>query len=256
MSTDSLCDYGQLLALADARFAELPLLVEGESKVLRAAAPGLAVVRLKPTLFSFRAGRHGIVEGTDALRLRISERLWAVLEGSGIPTTIRSVGLHSYLTEFVDAPPIEVVVKACNVGTPKHIYSGMGTHRTRFGTTIEADVPHPPYVRFDWRNPLPDRDECLPLWLADQFIDVNCAQKTALYAFDVLSSYFQARGLHLLDICFMMTSDGKALYGEVSPDCMRLKRLGLDMDKDLWRKGKDAEVIVRLWSQLLSLLSD
>lgn len=248
-------DYQQLLADADARFNELPLLAEGESKILRAVTPKLAIVRLKPTLYSITANRSGVVEGTDSLRLRISERLWRLLEDAGISTSILAVGPNSYLTEYVQATPIEVIVKACHVGTPKHIYHGITDHPTRFGGHICFSAPHDPYVRFDWRNALPHRDECMPLWLANQFIDVEKAQSTALEAFQALVAFLQPRGLHLLDICFMLTSDGKTLFSEVSPDCMRVKKLDTDMDKDLWRKGKDPEIILTLWGEFLSMVT-
>ncbi len=242
-------DMTRLLAWADERFDRLPLLIEGESKVMRSAAPGLAIVRLKPTLYSITANRAGVVEGTDILRLRISEILWRILSRGGIQTTIRAVSERSYLTEYVNPPPIEIIVKACQLGTPKHIYHGISERKTRRGGRLEPGAIHEPYVRFDWRNPLPMRDECMPSWLADQFIDVKKAEATALKAFALLVAFMAERRLELLDICFMITEAGDTIYGEVSPDCMRVKSLGEDLDKDLWRKGKDAETIVKQWAR-------
>lgn len=234
------------------RFEELPLLVEGESKIARVVDASTVIVRLKPTLFSYMANRTAVVDGTEKLRLRISDYLWRVLEHAGVETTIIYVGDDYYVTRRVEAPPIEVIVKAAFVGTPKHIYKGLECTPTRFGNFILADSRHSPYVRFDWRNALPHRDECMPRWLADQFIDTVEAESTALKAFQVLSEFLARCEIELLDICFFITSDGRALFGEVSPDCMRAKHGLSDLDKDLWRNGKDHETIRKKWSEFLS----
>lgn len=238
------------------RFDALPLIAEGESKIVRRIDSDRAMIRLKPTLFSHSANRADIVEGTERLRLGISAILWRVLAEQGIPVSVLAVGEDYYVSEAVDAPPIEVIVKAAHVGTPKHLYKGMDSFRTRSGGFIRADLRHQPYVRFDWRNPLPNKDECLPLWLADQFIDTRLAQETALAAFDLLHKFLGERRIQLLDICFFITSDGKTLFGEVSPDCMRAKYSTDDLDKDLWRRGKDAATIIAQWSTFLRLIGD
>jgi phosphoribosylaminoimidazole-succinocarboxamide synthase len=247
-------DMMRILDTADAQFEQLPLLAEGESKIIREASPGLAIVRLKPTLYSITFNRTGVVEGTDILRLRSSEILWDVLTRGGIQTTILAVGERSYLTEYIDTPPIEVIVKACQVGTPKHIYHKISERKSRFDDYLVAGMPHDAYVRFDWRNPLPMRDECMPLWLANRFIDVKRAEETALKSFRLLTEFLRRREIEILDICLMIDESGDAIYGEVSSDCMRVKSLGQDLDKDLWRKGKDAETILKQWTHFLDLI--
>jgi phosphoribosylaminoimidazole-succinocarboxamide synthase len=236
------------------RFDSLPLIVEGESKIVRQAGDGLTMVRLKPTLFSYSANRAAVVQGTETLRLRISAILWKTLEESGIAVGICHVGDDYYVAELVTPPPIEVIVKAAHVGTPKHLYKGLESARTRHGGFIAPEMRHAAYVRFDWRNPLPEKDECMPLWLADQFIDTRVAERTALSAFDVLQKFLGKRGIELLDICFFITADGKSIFGEVSPDCMRAKYRADDLDKDLWRRGKDAATIIAQWSAFLRLI--
>ena len=53
-------------------------------------------------------------------------------------------------------PPVEVIVKAALVGTPAHIDHGFVGTMDRHGRPFEKGEPHDPYVRFDYRNPLPD----------------------------------------------------------------------------------------------------
>lgn len=235
-------------------FDDLPLLVEGESKVIRVIDDQTVIVRLKPTLFSYSANRAAAVDGTDWLRLRISERLWRTLETESVPSTIVHVGEDYYISRRVAAPPIEVIVKAAYVGTPKHIYLGLETFPTRHGGYLRPDQRHEPYVRFDWRNPLPHRDECMPDWLADRFIDTDAARHLALRAFKALARVLASCEIELLDICFFITAEGDAIFGEVSPDCMRAKHTSNDLDKDLWRKGKDPEIILRQWREFLDRL--
>ena len=113
---------------------------------------------------------------------------------------------------------------------------------------------HEPYVRFDWRNPLPYKDECMPVWLANQFIDVEKAEKLALESFNVLQRFLNKRGIDMLDICFFISADGQSVFGEISPDCMRAKYAQDDLDKDLWRKGKAPEMILKRWRAFLDLV--
>lgn len=238
----------------DARFESFPLFCEGESKIVREITPELVIVRMKPTLFSYKANRAGVVAGTDSLRLQISRILWQCLADAGVAIPVKGVGTQSYISEKVTPVPIEVIVKAAQVGTPKHIYTHMGEIPTRYGSYIQPGDLHEPYVRFDWRNPLPGKDECMPIWLADQYIDTQEAEKTALKSFKALQDLMVPKGLHLQDICFFVTQDGKGVYGEVSPDCMRVKYEGDDLDKDVFRQGKSDDVVLSKYGRFLELI--
>lgn len=241
---------------ARARFNDLPLLIEGESKIVRSIDDELVIIKLKPTLFSYSANRTAVVDGSDELRLKISAILWKELMKAGVDVGVLWVGPDFYVAGKVAPCPIEVVVKAAHVGTPKHSYRNMELYRMRGGGIVSPEMKHEPYVRFDWRNPLPYKDECLPLWLADKFIDTKTAEEVALKAFAALQSFFAKRGIDILDICFFITTDGRSIFGEISPDCMRVKASGDDLDKDLWRKGKDRDTILERWTALLRLVEN
>src|SRR5262245_12203470 len=64
-------------------FECLPLVCEGESKIVRQLTPTLVAIKLKPTLFSYKADRYGVVPGTEEYRLRVSNVLWQRLEAGG-----------------------------------------------------------------------------------------------------------------------------------------------------------------------------
>lgn len=249
-------DLGSAVLKARETFDFLPTLVEGESKIVKSMSNDLVIIKLKPTLFSHSANRAAVVEGSDSLRLKISCILWRQLLAAGIDVSVLAVGPDYYVSRKVNAPPIEVVVKAAHVGTPKHLYHTMDAYTTRYGQKIMAETRHAPYVRFDWRNPLPHKDECMPLWLADQFIDTRSAELVALKSFTVLARFLESRGIHLLDICFFISCDGTSVFGEISPDCMRAKYADDDLDKDLWRRGKDRETILNRWGKFLRLVEN
>jgi phosphoribosylaminoimidazole-succinocarboxamide synthase len=238
----------------NSRFDTLELVREGESKIIRRVDDAILAIRLKPTVYSFTHQRYGEVPGTENLRLKASIVLWQRLIDAGIPVPVVAASENCYLCKEVDAPPIEVIVKSFYVGTPKHLYRGLPATRTRHASLIEVGSKHEPYVRFDWRNPLPDKDECLPLWLADQFIDTAKAEPLALKAFDVLSSFLASRGIEIQDICFFIDATGSCIFGEISPDCMRVKYQGSDLDKDLWRNGKKAGDVLSRWSTFVRLI--
>jgi phosphoribosylaminoimidazole-succinocarboxamide synthase len=167
-------------------------------------------------------------------------------------------------------PPIEVVVKAALVGTPARVYHGIVGRRDRFGEPFEANQPHAPYVRFDYRNPLqtdagvPLRDECLPLALAERFIDVERASERALSTFEIVRGMLRPLGLGALDACFLFDETGSVLCSEISPDNMRVKRAGRaerreaadSFDKDLWRGGESGRVILAQWTALRDWLEE
>lgn len=257
--------------LTDAEFEALPLVVEGESKIVRDAGGGLCVIRFKPTIYSFSANRAGIVPGSDGLRLGATRVFVEVLRRRGIDHAYLDIGERFVLSKLIHAPPpIEVIVKAFHSGTSKHRYVGMaGTpvrenHPFYGGATFGADDGYPgPIVRFDWRNPLlhPETgvrlaDEVLGDDQADWFIDVRAARNTALSTYQALSDFLGERDVVLYDLCLFITGDGRTVFGEISQDCGRFRHFDLgSLDKDAWRAGGSSEHVLEKWKLLLEIVS-
>ena len=273
-------------------FEALPLVVEGESKEVRYAGDGMVTIRLKPTIYSYTHNRCGVIEGSETIRLRAIQALLPVIEAAGLRHTYQAVNdrwilsslvLQSQLREGPEsfrpddltaeqlaslpvAPPIEVIAKRRHTGTSKHRYFDFGNYPTRPGTKGDRYIgPEQPYphniVRFDWRNPMynPEgarlADEILPEDTANWFIDVNKARTTAQVAFDSLSTFFAERSMDLWDICFFITEDGEQLFGEISPDCMRVRALGgTALDKDVWRAGGSSDQVLEKWQHMVNLI--
>ena len=264
-------------------FRSLPLVVEGESKEVRYLGDGDVVIRLKPTVYSYTHNRTGVVEGTDRLRLRSIGALLPVLRDAGIKHTYKAVNDEFILsslvlqpttsaepfpfrpsdmpeTLFAVAPPIETVVKAVHCGTPKHRYYGTTDYKDRItGAPIENESKYlEPIVRFDWRNPMRDSDgnrladEVMPDSMANWFVDTVKAKVAAEIAFLALRQHLSNKGVDLWDICFFIASDGETMFGEVSPDCMRVRAAdGSSLDKDVWRSGGSEGDLVSKWQQFV-----
>jgi phosphoribosylaminoimidazole-succinocarboxamide synthase len=222
----------ELWAESVADYAALPLHCAGHSKELRrTSVPGILIGRFLPTLYSYTNNRAGQVPGTDTLRLQISRLFWRHLHGIGIATCYLACGTDFVLLSEEGIPPVEVIVKRALLGTPAHIYRGLFEHRDRFGQPFVKGEPHPPYVRFDYRNPLTSadgerlRDETMPLGLADRLIDTAAAGERALRITAAVDVLLNAVGLQVLDICLFFDDAGKVLCGEISPDNMRIKSL-------------------------------
>lgn len=276
--------------LTATEFQEMPLVTEGESKEVRYAGEGQVVIRLKPTIYSYTHNRTGIIEGSDTARLEVIQQLLPVITNAGLEHTYRQVNDAWILSDLVlrpeleghgpvfrpddltsaeilelpKAPPIEVVAKARHTGTSKHRYYNFGAYPTRDGQHIKPEDAYPePIVRFDWRNPMHHpvtgerlADEILPEAVADWFIDTHEATQIGARAFEVLSEFFRSKTLDLWDICFFITEDGKKLFGEISPDCMRVRALGdVALDKDVWRAGGSSDEVLEKWQTMATMLA-
>jgi phosphoribosylaminoimidazole-succinocarboxamide synthase len=194
-----------------------------------------------------------------------------VLRNNGIDHAYHEVGERYVLSRLIERPPpIEVIVKAYHSGTSKHRYFGMAgtpvrpSHPFFGGVTFGDDDGYPaPLVRFDWRNPMhhPESglrlaDEVLGDDQADWFIDTAAARKTALATFQALSTFLDARDIVLYDLCLFITHDGRTVFGELSPDCARLRHFDLgSLDKDVWRAGGSSAHVLEKWQTLVELIS-
>ena len=277
-------------ALTMKAFRALPLVIEGESKEVRYAGNGRVVIRLKPTIYSYTHNRAGIVPGSSKARLRTIRALLLVLHQAHISHTYEQVNDRWIVSQLVLQPavkggplpfrpsdmdaqaiaalpvatPLEVVVKRVHSGTPKHRYWAMDTHPMRDGRYIATDQPYPKLVvRFDWRNPMHSptgerlADEVLPEAMAEWFMDAQVARQTAVKTFLALEAHLADCGLELWDVCFFIGQDGRVVFGEISPDGMRVRAAdGGALDKDLWRSGGSSDQVLKKWQELAELLSN
>lgn len=265
----------QVLSQIDVDFQTLPLLVRGDSKEIRLLTPKIALARLLPTVYSFTYNRYGEVPGTDEVRTRFSAELFRKMATDPGPFHLGSAFLGLVKTkngillaeQVVDTCNIEVRVKRFHIGSPLHRYLYMDRHHRRNdgAPLLRWTRFEKPVVCFDWRHPLQDEngkrlaDEPLSDDYAALWIDnLPAAKKLARDAFLWIEQQFTRAGLQLVDICFFIDRTGTVLYGEISPDCMRVRdRASADaeaFDKDLWRSGGSPEEVLTRYRSLYELV--
>lgn len=167
------------------------------------------------------------------------------------------------------------------------------SHKFYSKMMLEPDGALPEMViRFDWRNPLIQKgngkkiveqilgdvkentplvneirqkietwgdrvaDVVLPTQLADCYIDVKQAQRTAFLTAKVIEEFLATKDIVFYDLCMFISEDGKLVYGEISPDCGRYRHLDLgSLDKDVWRTGGSSKDVIKKWNLLTELIT-
>ncbi|MFP5288580.1 MAG: hypothetical protein ACLGI9_22785, partial [Thermoanaerobaculia bacterium] len=209
-------------------FEALPLLVEGDSKILRLWTDRVVVERFKPTVYSYTVNRYGEVPETDRIRVSFAAELFRRM--ACLDPATPCVPRSAFLTEIetpsgpllvqrrIDPCNLEVRVKRYHIGSPVHRYLYTDKHGStqscgNIGRWSRFDQP---VVCFDWRHPLHDEQGRR---LADEPISDD-------YAAVWMEETFAAAGVLLVDMCIFIDRSGRWIHGEISPDCMRV-RLGL-----------------------------
>lgn len=260
----------QLLNQLDFDFEALPRLVLGESKDIRLLTGSVAVAKLLPTVYSFTHNRYGEVPGTAEIRARFSAEVFRAMAAHPGPRHLSSAFLGLIESdagpllaeEVVEDCNLEVRVKRYHIGSPVHRYRYTGRHPTVAGPALTRwSRFDEPVVCFDWRHPLTDddgqrladepiSDDYAAVWMRD----VPRAKQLATDTFAWLEDVFAAAGLQLIDVCFFVDASGTTIYGEVSPDCMRVRSRASDdadaLDKDEWRSGGEPGVVLERYQTL------
>ena len=196
--------------------SNLPLFREGASRRVYKVTDAVLLTEFKDQVHSNRDG-FVVVKGTSIERVRIYKILNDYLTKNGVPGS--AIAFYDRYVAHRNLPVsenIEVIVKTRIIGSTKHQYVGLGDVQTRFGGYLKANANHRPFIRFDWRSVA--GDIALPKPLADYFIDTDAASKTVYRAFRLLCERFSVCDLDLIDACFYLTSCGRYLCVEVSPD--------------------------------------
>lgn len=270
--------------ISDEMFDSLPILTEGNSKIIKILNDNFTLINFKPTVHSHKLQRAGVVDGTDKTRRDMTRDLMYVLDHENISHAYIFVGdkyvlckrlkipkldENNNVVEFNDIPPVEVIVKRCCVGTDKYRYFNIDKLISRYGDKIVGNNKEYPglLVRFDYRNPnhdpisgKPIGDEAMCDDLANLFINVDETKYLAKKTFSVLTKYFEKMNIYFEDVCFMITTDGKMHYYEISQDCGRYKQIDesgmTDLDKDVWRSGGSSELVYEKWNRMAVIVND
>ena len=219
---------------------------EGKAKILyEGPEPGTLIQYFKDDATAFNAQKKGTINGKGVLNNRISEHIYTLLDGIGVPTHfIRRLNMREQLIRQVEIVPIEVVVRNVAAGSLSKrlgIEEGVKLPRTIIEYYYKDDALGDPMISdehiaaFGWASQEEMHD------IADLAIRVN----------DFLSGLFAGVGIRLVDFKLEFGRIRDNDYGriiladEISPDGCRLWDMETNekMDKDRFRRdlGGEAE---------------
>ncbi len=209
---------------------------EGKAKVLYATSdPDLIVHYFKDDATAFNRKKTGTIAGKGAINLRITAKLYPLLEACGVPTHLVAVlDDRRLLTRRVQIVPLEVVVRN----------RVAGSFARRYGLQEGANLPRPLVEFFLKKDELDD-----PLITAEAadalglstLVELSEITAHALTVNAVLREFFLARGVELIDFKLEFGRDRDGLLrlaDEISPDSCRFWEVGTGrkLDKDRFRQ--------------------
>jgi phosphoribosylaminoimidazole-succinocarboxamide synthase len=211
------------------------LIYEGKAKrIFTTGQPDEVLQYFKDDATAFNAQKRGTIVEKGIVNNKVSERLFRLLEESGVPTHfVQRKSDREMLTKKVTIIPVEVVVR--NVVA--------GSLAKRLGLK-EAESIQPPIVEWYYKNdalgdPLISDDHVRLLDLAtpEQLTEIR---RLALKVNSVLQPFFAERRMILVDfkLEFGVHNGRIILADEISPDTCRFwdQTTRESMDKDRFRK--------------------
>jgi phosphoribosylaminoimidazole-succinocarboxamide synthase len=211
------------------------LIYEGKAKrIFTTGQPDEVLQYFKDDATAFNAQKRGTIVEKGIVNNKVSERLFRLLEESGVPTHfVQRKSDREMLTKKVTIIPVEVVVR--NVVA--------GSLAKRLGLK-EAESIQPPIVEWYYKNdalgdPLISDDHVRLLDLAtpEQLTEIR---RLALKVNSVLQPFFAERRMILVDfkLEFGVHNGRLILADEISPDTCRFwdQTTRESMDKDRFRK--------------------
>lgn len=217
---------------------KLDLIYEGKAKKLYVTDdPDLLVAEFKDDLTAFNGEKKGNESGKGALNNKISTQLFNLLSENGIAThLVRTLNENEQLIKKVKIIPLEVVVR--------NIATGSLTKRLgiKDGTTLPFSLVELYYKNDDLGDPLVNDEHCLIMELVNSENDLDTLRKLGREINAVLSKFFLARDLKLVDfkVEFGVDKEGNILLAdEISPDSCRFwdAKTNEKLDKDRFRQG-------------------
>ena len=186
--------------------------------------------------------RKEIMSKKGAYNAIISAKIFKVLEENGIETQFIDLPEENVmLAKKLEMIPIEVIVRNIATGSLVRKYP------IDDGTKLDPPIVQMDFKDDEYHDPMLNDSIIKALGIATQE-EVDILTEKALKINDVLTKFFKDVGIILVDykVEFGKDKDGNILLGdEISPDGCRLwDSETLDMlDKELFRKGKDSEVM-------------
>jgi len=211
------------------------LIYEGKAKkIFTTGHPDEVLQYFKDDATAFNAQKRGTIVEKGIINNKVSERLFRLLEQSGVPTHfVERKSDREMLTKKVTIVPVEVVVRNVVAGS---LAKRLGLKE---GETIQSPIVEWYYKNDALGDPLIADDHVRLLYLAtpEQLVEIR---RLALKVNSVLQPFFAERRMILVDfkLEFGLHNGRMILADEISPDTCRFwdQTTKESMDKDRFRK--------------------
>ena len=200
------------------------------------------IIEFRDDMTAGDGARKEVMDNKGAYNAIISTKIFKVLEEKGVETQFVDLPEPNVMiAKKLEMIPIEVIIRNIATGSLVRKYP------IADGTKLEPPIVQMDFKDDEYHDPMLNRSIIKALGIATEE-EIDILIEKALKVNDVLTKFFADAGIILVDfkIEFGKDKDGNILLGdEISPDGCRLwDSETLDMlDKELFRKGKDDEVM-------------
>ena len=204
--------------------------------------PDEVIIEFRDDMTAGDGERKEVMNDKGAYNAVISSKIFKVLEENGVETQFIDLPEPNVMiAKKLDMIPIEVIIR--NIATGSLIRK----YPIADGTRLEPPIVQMDFKADEYHDPMLNDSIIKALGIATQE-EIDTLTEKALKINEVLSEFLADAGIILVDfkVEFGKDSQGNILLGdEISPDGCRLwDSETLDMlDKELFRKGKDDEVM-------------
>ena len=204
--------------------------------------PDEVIIEFRDDMTAGDGERKEVMSDKGAYNAVISSKIFKVLEENGVETQFIDLPEPNVMiAKKLEMIPIEVIVR--NIATGSLIRK----YPIADGTRLEPPIVQMDFKADEYHDPMLNDSIIKALGIATQE-EIDALTEKALKINEVLSKFLADAGIILVDfkVEFGKDSNGNILLGdEISPDSCRLwDSKTLDMlDKELFRKGKDDEVM-------------
>ena len=204
--------------------------------------PDEVIIEFRDDMTAGDGARKEVMSDKGAYNAVISSKIFKVLDENGVETQLIDLPEPNVMiAKKLEMIPIEVIVRNIATGSLVRKYP------IEDGTKLEPPIVQMDFKDDEYHDPMLNDSLIKALGIATQE-EIEIITEKALKINEILKGFFADAGIILVDfkVEFGRDKDGNIILGdEISPDSCRLwDSETLDMlDKELFRKGKDDEVM-------------
>lgn len=211
-------------------------LYEGKAKIIYSTdEPGVSIMYFKDDATAFNARKKGTIKNKGIINNKVSSRLFRFVEAKGVKTHfIERLSEREMVVKSLKIIPIEVIVRNIVAGS---LAKRLGMEE---GSTLKSTVLEFCYKDDALDDPMINETHIRAFGFASGD-EVKFMKEAALKVNEILSAFFDERGLLLVDFKLEFGRDERGavfLADEITPDGCRLwdKITHEKLDKDRFRR--------------------